>query len=298
MTGFAVAEHLGRVDMANEQSSDASASYSVRAVLRQYELSELGAQLQSDLAAGTLRRVFNDKSELEAYLGLELADASELEAAGIVGDLAEAFEYGFYLRPELAADTTARYILSATGLDGTETTAEPQILKISCHRVVDNTEIYIDARIVLGNVSMEELEEGLLGENFKPESRVSAEVAREGNGQSVSPQINDEFGEIVVNTTHYKSADRAFTSDFYAMANGLEATVITAENIESGWSGDGDALPGSNAHREYAGCFVHDGLLYTVRPYAIYDTALDFPMHDSDCLIVLQHVLDMFSEVN
>lgn len=289
VTGFAVAEHLGRVDMIRQQSSDSSASYSVRAELQQYELSELGAELQADLAAGTLRRVFNDKAELEAYLGIDLADAPELEAADIVGDLAEAFEYGFYLRPELAVDTTARYILSVTTLDGTEAT-EPQVLKISCHRVVDNTEVYMDARIVLGNVSMEELEQGLLGENFMPEPRMTHEWVKDENGE----QVYDESGQPVVNTTQYRSADRAFTSSAYTMANGLEATVITAESIEPGWSGDPGALSGSSGAREYAGYFVHGGILYTVRPYAIDDPALDFPMLDSDSLIVLEHVLDMF----
>lgn len=279
-TVFAVAEHLGRVDMINQQSSEYSASYSVRAQLRQYEPAELGEQLQTDLAAGTLQQIFNDKAELEAYLGIELIDAPELEAAGIVEDLAEALEYGFYLRPELAVDTTARYILSTTGLDGSKTSDAPQILKISSHRVVDNTEVYIDAHMVLGSLSTEDLEDGLLGENFKPEPRIVYEWVKDENGR----QVYDELGNPVVTTTHYKSADRAFTSSLYTMANGLEATVITAETIE----------PDRSGGREYAGYFVSEGILYSVRPYAIYDPTLDFPMLDSDCLIVLQQVLDMF----
>ena len=48
------------------------------------------------------------------------------------------------------------------------------------------------------------------------------------------------------------------------------------------------------SYLEYMGYFIQDGILYSVKPYAVYDPNLSFPMNDYDCLTVLYEVLDLF----
>lgn len=267
------AEHFSGVWTTGEESGTEQSSYRVNADLETRPLEELGEELQADLAAGTLRPTFDDRDSLEDYLGIELIHSTALENAGIVEDLETAFQYGFDLRPELAVDPNARYVLTGTTVDGEAADGIPEVLKVSAHRVMENSEVYIDARIITEQIDPEVLRQGLLGENFRPLSMVDSQV------------LFDEEGNAYWEITKYTSAEHEFTTTSYKMPNGIEATIVTATEVYR---------DGTLGAREYAGYFVCDGILYTVRPYAVDDPNQSFPMLDGDMLIVLERVLDTF----
>lgn len=282
--GAFAAEHLAGVWLGQVESGEDHSSYQVKADFGQWKLEHLGERLQSDLESGSLRRTFEDKAELEEYLGIELIHSAALESAGIVEDLEAAFQFGFNLRPELATDPNARYVLTGTTVDGEVTDGIPEVLNVSAHRVMENSQIYIDARIVTEQADSVRLEEGLLGEFFEAEPLIDHILSL------------DEMGRPSWETIHYTSAEKIITSEPYVMDNGTEATIVTVETVDQ-WvereKETGRPFEGQGA-RDYIGYFVKDGVLYSVRPYGVDDPNQSFPNLDSDMLTVLMRVLNTF----
>ncbi len=282
--GAFAAEHLAGVWLGQVESGKDHSSYQVKADFDRWKLEELGEQLQADLESGTLRRTFEDRSELEDYLGIGLIHSTALENAGIVEDLESAFQYGFNLRPELAIDPDARYVLTGTTVDGEITDGIPEVLKVSTHRVMENAQIYIDARIITEQVDPKVLEQGLLGEFFEAVPLMDHILSL------------DEMGRPSWETIHYTSAEKIITSEPYVMGNGIEATIVTVETVERWVESQKEADWPFEGHgsRDYIGYFVEDGVLYSVRPYGVDDPKQSFPNLDSDMLTVLMRVLDTF----
>lgn len=281
VTALGIGYLQGTVTLGRQTSSVEAASYNVVADVAQWSMDDFSEALQADMAEGTLQRIHNDKSELEEYLGIPLICSTALEEAGIVEDLEKSLQYGWNFTPELAVDTSARYILSAENLDGSENTAHPQVLKISSHRVMENSEIYLDAWIITDSVTQNQLTEGFAGEDYAPVTMHYLEFPRDEHGN----YILDENGIPTAIMRQHTSAEQKFTSASYPMANGDTATIITAQEI---------CHDGSGGFQDYMGYFLHDGILYTVKPYGIYDPHQDYPMNDYDMLTVLKAVLDTF----
>ena len=282
--GVFAAERLGRVEMNDPQSGADHSEYNVSVDLTQEERL-FSDCLVSDLNNGTLQRAFMDRSELENYLGFPLIRSETLESAPINGHLEEDFAHNWNLRPELAVAPDARYVLTGMSYDGGEMEGFPEVLKISTHRVVENFEVYIDARIITGSV------DGtidLMGEEFKPEPLIDHKLVVDENGYL----ILDENGNAIMETTQYESAEKIFYSETYLMSNGIQATIVTIETVDS-WvleqRAEGKDVMG---FCEYIAYFVHDGVLYSVRPWAVYDNSLPV---DGSPLITLKHVLDSFA---
>jgi len=255
-------------------SGQDAASYSVSANLKQYSPDRLGNGLQNDLVAGEINRVFYDRQELEDYLGFQLVSSPELEAAGINEGLATDFEYGFDLYPELTIAPDARYVVTGTMMDGTTAEGTPEVLIITSHRVMRNSDVYITAQIILS-----EIEKGdtvtLSGESFEPVLLPYHELI-------INP---DNPLDYEVSTTDYVSAEKKFFSYQYTMDCGDVATIMEISDVEM------DGLAGFT---QYTGYFVRDGILYSIKPYSVYDPNLSFPMNDYDMLTVLKDVLDSF----
>lgn len=275
-------EYLGKpVALGAQEVSEDQAHYRVVAEVTPRSIDQFSARLQKDLENGTLSNTFSDKETLEQYLGISLSESPALAEAGLVEDLAESFEFGFGLRPQLRLDPSARYILTASDWEGKAVTEDPEVLKVSAHRVFQNTEVYLDAWIILDSVTAQQLEEGILGENFPPVTGVTMQMQYDENGYFVL----DENGTPVVEPIEFTGTDYTFVQTEYAMPNGCAATIITSRFNEP---------DGTQGHREYMGYFIHNGILYTVRPYAIYDPALDYPSADTDARNVLIAALDTF----
>ena len=285
MGGVFAAGQLAKVRMGNAQSNVDHSEYQVSVNLTQEDEKSFSEALASDLENGTLQRAFMDRAKLEKYLGFSLIRSEMLENAGINEHLEEDFTYGWNLRPELAVAPDARYVLTATDYDGAEMTGFPEVLKISMHRVVENREFYIDARIITGSVDGQI---DLSGEKFDPEPLIHSEPMRDENGQIMF----DENGNLIVETTHYKSAEKCFYSESYTMANGIEATIITIETLEPWMLELREAGEDIKGFCEYTAYFVHEGILYSVRYWAVYDNTL--PVNGS-ALSSLKHILDSFA---
>ena len=98
-------------------------------------------------------------------------------------------------------------------------------------------------------------------------------------------------------TVQYESAEKIFSSESYLMANGIEATIVTAETPspflerakEAGIPTEGSGV------LEFIGYFVHDGILYSIRPYSIYDNTIPGNYVNGHELTILKHILDSFS---
>lgn len=275
-------QHFSKpVSLGQQEITETHAGYTVVAEVVPKATEDFSQSLRDDLTAGTLRQAFRSKEALEAYLGFPLAESPALEEARLVEDLAESFGCGFDLRPQLALDPAARYILTATDWEGAPAPGDPEILKISAHRVFRNTELYLDAWIALDSVTVEQLEEGFLGENFPPVTGWTHEFLYDEEGNF----LLNEDGFPVQEHRQFTSTDYTFLPETYEMANGCTATVITARFNEP---------DGTQGHREYMGYFLHKGILYTLRPYAIYDPTQEFPMEDIDARTVLLEALDSF----
>lgn len=281
ITALGIEKMLPRVKLGTQSVTNQLSSYNAVADLVPWSVDQFSSTLQNDLHAGTLQQTFHDKDSLNNYLGFDLSQNRELENAELVADLDAAFAYGFTLRPQLALDTSARYILTACDLEGNQAGLSPDVLKISAHRVFMNTEVYLDAWIILDSTAQEALENGILGENFLPVSGFNMEMVYDENGNFV----RDSKGVPVVTLLPFTSCDYEFDESSYTMANGNVATVITSRFKEP---------DGSYGISEYMGYFVQDGILYSVRPYAIYNPEESFPNLDSDNLVVLREVLDTF----
>ena len=280
VTAMGIGKLFTPVELGRQTVNEDMSSYKVVADVAQWSAENFSEALQADLEAGSLEQIFRDKKELETYLGMALAGSPALEEAGIVDDLAKSFEYGFYLRPQLALDTSARYILTACDMEGNTATADPDVLKVSSHRVMENMECYLDAWIVLDSVSQEKLKDGILGENFRPVTGWTHEfLYDEEENVLLGPD-----GFPMREYRQFTSSEYDFTEMSHSMKNGNTATIIVSRLVE----------PDGYGAYEYMGYFIQDGILYTVRPYAIYDPTLDFPMYDKDALIVLRDVLDTF----
>ena len=284
LVGGAFAAHLSGVWLGEQIVGEDSSSFRVEANLVQWEMNDLGEQLQSDLEQGTLRRSFQTRGELEEYLGIELIGHSILETAPIVDTLKVDFQYNWNLRPELKIDPDARYVLSGMTTDNVEMGKDPQVVKVTTHRVVDNFEVYTDARLITEYAGVEEIERGILGEFFDDEPMIDTFLSFDENGEPVWEAVN------------YRSAEKIFTSEQYVTANGLEATVVTVETVDR-WverqKESGLPFEGHGA-RDYVGFFVYNGVLYTVRPWAIYDNTVPMNCDDTYALKVLKSVLDGF----
>lgn len=266
------------VSLANQETTEGQASYNVLADVFPAPPEQFSEAMQSDLSGGTLQQIFHNKENLESYLGFSLADSPTLEEAGIVDDLAESLEDGFDLRPQLALDPSARYIMTTTDLEGNITTTEPDALRVSSHRVFHNMEVYLDAWIILDSVTTQQLENGILGENFPPITGWASEFLYDQDGNF----ILDEKGTPQKRFWQFTSADYDFVSTQYKMPNGNTATIVTARFREP---------DGRVSLCQYMGYFVENGILYSVRPYGIYDPTLD---QEPDAHMVLTAALDTF----
>lgn len=281
VTALGIAQLHKPVELGQQEITETHAGYKVVAEVIPKATEEFSESLQSDLESNTLRQVFHDRTSLESYLGFPLISCPQLEEAQIVDTLDKHLSSGWQLRPQLAVDTSARYILTTTDWEGNLKTADPEILGISAHRVFMNTEIYLDAWIFLKSATLEQMEAGILGENFLPVTGWTTEFLYDEEGYF----ILDEKGFPVQEHRQFTSTDYTFLPTEYEMANGCTATLVTARFNEP---------DGTQGLREYMAYFLHEGILYTVRPHAIYDPHLDFPMADTDSRKVLVEVLDSF----
>lgn len=282
VTALGIQHFRKPVSLGQQEITETHAGYTVVAEVVPKAMEDFGQSLRDDLSDGVLRQAFRSKEALEAYLGFPLVESPALEETGLVEDLTESFGYGFDLRPQLALDTNARYILTATDWKGNPVSQDPEILKISAHRVFRNTEIYLDAWITLDSITMEQLEEGFLGENFPPVTGWTHEFLYDEEGNF----LLDEDGFPIQEHRQFTSTDYTFLSESYEMPNGCTATLITARFNEP---------DGTQGHRQYMGYFLHNGILYTLRPYAVYDPTQDFPMEDIDARTVLLEALESFA---
>ena len=290
MSGVFAAGQIARVRMDDAQSNADHSQYQVSVDLTQEDEKAFSEKLVNDLEGGTLQRAFVDRAELEEYLGFSLIHSEMLESAGINEHLERDFEYGWDLRPELAADPNARYILTAMDYDGTETTAFPDVLKISMHRVVENFTVYMDARIITGSVDGQI---DMMGEEFEPEPLLDHKLMVDENGYL----ILDENGNAIMETVQYESAEKIFSYESYVMANGLEAIIVTIETPnpflerakEEGIPAEGSGFC------DYIGYFAYDGVLYSIWPYSIYDNTIPNNYVNGHELTILKHVLDSFA---
>lgn len=265
------------VEQENILSTQEESSYEMSAYLRNRDTADLGSQLRKQLSAGNIGGAFYSREEIEEYLGFSLISAPELEAAGINEGLATDFEYGFDIRPELAVAPDARYVITGENLDGSAAEGVPDVVKVSGHRIMRNAEVYIEARILVNQNEDMEYAYVLTGEQYEPTLLPHHEII-------FNP---DDYTDYEVITTDYYSAEKKFTSYQHNMENGDVATIVHVINVE---------MDGTNGFTDYHGYFIHDGILYSVYPYAIYDPHLSFPMHDYDMLTVLREVLDSFGK--
>lgn len=164
-----------RIELGEQSSTTEQASYEIVPDIKPWTLDQLSEILRIDLENGTIERIFNDKAELEKYLGIELIDSTALEKAVIIDDLESSIEYGWNEREETLLDPNARYIVSTTDLDNKFTDTDPSVIKITSHRVMRNSEILIDARIITENTTIDELKAGVFGENFRPKTMLKHE---------------------------------------------------------------------------------------------------------------------------
>lgn len=290
MGGVFAAGQFAKVLVSEPQSGIDHSEYQVSVDLQEEGEKAFSAVLRNDLENGALQRAFTDRTALEEYLGFALVHSELLETAGINEHLERDFAYNWNLRPELAVAPDARYVLTATTYDGEEMRGVPEVLKISTHRVVENYTVYLDARIVTGNV---EGQIDLIGEEFAPEPLLDHQLLVDENGYL----ILDENGEAIMQTTQYKSAEKIFHSESYMMANGIEATIVIVETPnptlqraeEAGLPTEGSGFC------DYIGYFVYDGILYSVRPYGIYGNTIPGNYTNDHSLTILYHVLDSFA---
>ncbi len=249
-------------------SGEELSSYRLDATVSLRAGDTLNPKIKEDLSSGSLPLSFADKSSLETYLGIPLIDNPLLDEAGIVGDLTESIEYGWKLCPELVSDPTARYLVS----DASE--EHPGMVRITSHRVAYNTEMYIRAYLMTDEGELSLPVKNLPGEDFLPTPMIDNTL------------IHNENGEWEWVSEHYMSANYRFTAEVYETENGIEATVVTACLIDR---------KGEESFRQYAAYFVADGVLYSVRPWAIYDPAQASGREtDTSMLSVLKNVLDGF----
>ena len=290
MGGVFAAGQLAKVRMGSEQSGVEHSEYQVSVDLTQEDEKSFSEALVGDLERGTLQRAFVDRCELEEYLGFSLIRSEMLESAGINEHLERDFEYGWDLRPELAIAPDARYVLTATDFGGVEMTGFPDVLKISMHRVVENFTVYMDARILTGSVDGQI---DLIGEEFEPEPLLDHKLLVDENGCLVL----DENGNAIMETIQYESAEKIFSYENYVMANGFEAVIVTIETPDpflERAKEEGIPTEGSG-FCDYIGYFVHDGILYSIRPYAIYDNTIPGNYVNGRELTILKHILDSFA---
>ena len=280
----------GSVRLSGTMSGEEYSGYQISVDLTQEDEKIFSEKLVDDLNNGTLQRGFMDRTELETYLGFPLIHSAMLENAPINEHLEEDFAHNWNLRPELAVAPDARYVLTATTYDDAEMTGLPEVLKISVHRVVENFEVYIDARIITGGVDGQV---DLMGEEFAPEPLLDHKLLVDENGYLVL----DENGNAIMETIQYKSAEKIFSYESYLMANGLEATIVTIETPEPSLERAKEAgipVSGSGAC-DYIAYFVYDGVLYSVMPWAIYDNTIPGNYVNGRALMILKHILDSFA---
>lgn len=272
LVGCAVAavEIFGIPAMIKEQTGEDSSSYQVTAEVRLFKFEEELAALNSSLEKGDIRTSFESKAELEQYLGLVLMDSSLLESAGIVEDLEKSFEYGFDLYPALKKEANARFVVSLLDESHTECTADPHIITVTSHRVIKNMEFYVEASIFTELFDAEKLKDGVLTDNYEPSAYLITTLTR------------DENGEIKIETEDCYDALYNFTTAEYEMNNGNKALVVTAEKY----------IGIDSSFKEYIAYFVQNGVLYSIRPYAIYDPGIDGDYVNGYGLSVLYEVLD------
>ena len=291
MGGVFAAGQLARVRMGDAQSGEDHSEYQVSVDLTQEdEEKTFSEKLNNDLNNGTLERAFMDRAVLEEYLGFSLIHSETLESAPINEHLERDFEYGWNLRPELAVAPDARYVLTATDYDGAEMAGFPEVLKITIHRVVENYTVYMDARIITGRADGQI---DLMGEEFEPEPLLDHKLLVDENGYL----ILDENGNAIMETIQYKSAEKIFTSESYVMANGIEATIVTIETPDPSLERAKEAGIPTEGHGfcDYIAYFVHDGILYSVMPYGIYDNTIPGNYVNGHELTILKHILDSFA---
>lgn len=272
LVGCAVAavEIFGMPAIVGEQTGEDASSYKVTAEVRFFKFGEDLAELGTSIENGNLRTSFESKAELEKYLGLMLVESPILENAGVVENLEESIEYGFDLYPALMKDANARFVVSMLDGDRAECTEDPHIITITSHRVIKNMEFYIEASIFTELFDEEKLKDGVLTDNYEPSAYLITTLTR------------DENGEIKIETEDCYDALYNFTTVEYEMNNGNKALIVTAEKY----------IGVDSSFKEYIAYFVQNGVLYSIRPYAIYDPGIDGDYVNGYGLSVLYEVLD------
>lgn len=250
-------------------------SFSVSASLEAKALDSFSGELQEDIKNSKVEKAFYARDELESYLGFSLISAPEIESADIIKNLEQDVENGVNIKSELAIDPNARYLVTESMLDGSEAESNPEVIKVTSHRVLFNSEVYIDARILTEYADIDGSEVLLAGESYDPVILPYHEFV-------INPNDPSDFDVI---TTNYTSAEKEFSIESYSMKNGCIATIITVSDVE---------MDGSIGFSDFIGYFVRDGVLYSVYPYAICDPHKDFPSRNGDMLTVLKDVLDSF----
>lgn len=287
-------ELLHRVELGECVSGEEVSAYRVETQVHRWPIAQFSPRLREDMAEGNIRQVFDSREELEGYLGISLVRAPALEAAPLVAELEEDIRlWNWDLRLELGIDPGARYILTGTDLEGNAMAVNPEVLKITIHRVMENTQVFLDARIVTEYADPEKAAAGLPGERFSPEHFLDHQLLVDEEGKL----LLDESGQPQVEVTEYVSAKKDFSAGSYAMPNGDTAAVITIETVERWMEGkeEGKDYFGGG-FTEYVGYFVHGGILYTVYPYSIDEPTLPYPMNDYDMESVLRTVLNTFEQ--
>lgn len=290
MGGVFAAGQLAKVRMGDAQSGEEHSQYQVSVDLTQEDAKAFSEKLLSDLDNGTLQRAFKDRSELEDYLGFSLIHSEMLESASINEHLERDFAYGWNLRPELAVAPDARYVLTGMSYDGAEMSGFPEVLKISIHRVVENFSVYLDARIITGSLDGEI---DLMGEEFEPEPLLDHKLLTDENGYL----ILDENGNAIMETIQYESAEKIFSCESYVMANGIEAIIVTIEtrDLFLERAEEADIPTEGSGFCDYIAYFVHNDVLYSIFPYAIYDNTIPDNYVNGRELTILKHILDSFA---
>ncbi len=281
--GTALATEIVIPRITEAVSGQEHSAYYVGSGLERKAMNDLGDGLNGDLAAGTLRRVWDDRAALEDYLGTSLLSGPELQGAGMIENLEEDISYGWNNDSTLVEFPDARYVLTGLTLDGQPAGNAPEQLKIAAHRVVKNAEVTIRAQIITEHADPAQLEKGLLGMEYLPVHSLLNYV------------VYDDQGNRTWVTEHITTAEQKFTIDSYEMACGIPAIIVTAEDTVMDSHPNADkAVNPLRGFRSYVGHFIYDGVLYTVFPDAVYDPDLSYPSEDSDMLDVLKYVLNCF----
>lgn len=272
LVGCAViaAEYFKAPEITDETIGEGASSFAVTADVNLFDLASDLPKVNEAIQKEALPTSFDSKEELESYLGIALVDWPALEQCGIVETLEKSFEYGFYLYPALRTDPNARYVLTLWDKNGQICRSSPHRITVTSHRVYENMEVYVQAAIYTNAFDLSKLEQGILTEYFPPTSYI------------ISTLVPDGKGGFRYDTEYCYDALYDFTTETYQMKNGNSALIVTAEKYL------GDDTPA----KDYMAYFVQDGILYTVRPWGIFDPQIEDSYSGQRSLSILYKLLD------